>query len=56
MTGTVRVCNMPDRYSKYVVARSVGGKLWFWGSWEDSKKANSVADEIGNAIVVEFDV
>lgn len=40
-----------DQY-KYIVARRVGGELWFWGAWNDRDKANDVAEELGNGVVL----
>ena len=40
-----------DQY-KYIVARRVDGELWFWGAWNDRDKANDVAEELGNGIVL----
>lgn len=37
---------------KYIVARRVDGKLWFWGAWNDRDKANDVAEELGNGVVL----
>lgn len=37
---------------KYVVARRVEGKLWFWGAWNDRDTANRIADSLGNGVVV----
>ena len=37
---------------KYIVARRVDGKLWFWGAWNDRVKANDVAEELGNGVVL----
>lgn len=37
---------------KYIVARIVGDELWFWGAWDDMPKAEKVAHELGNAVVV----
>ena len=37
---------------KYIVARRVDGKLWFWGAWNDRDKANDAAEELGNGVVL----
>lgn len=37
---------------KYIVARRVDGELYFWGAWNDRNKANEVAIELGDGIVV----
>ena len=36
---------------KYIVARSLGGELWFWGAWDDEAKATQAALEIGGVVV-----
>ena len=46
----VSVFNLPPDYKKYVVARYVDGKLWFWGSWDDKDRADEVAEEIGGIV------
>lgn len=40
-----------DQY-KYIVARRVDEELWFWGAWNDRDKANDVAEELGNGVVL----
>lgn len=40
-----------DKY-QFVVARRVNGELWFWGAWNDRNTANTVADELGNGVVI----
>lgn len=37
---------------KYIVARNIDGELWFWGAWNDRNKANEVAIELGNGVVI----
>jgi hypothetical protein len=48
--------NMPDYASEfpYIVAREVEGELWFWGVYEDGKRADEVAGQI-NGIVLEVE-
>ena len=41
----------PELIKKYVVARWADGELWFWGTWDDNKRANEVAEEIGGIVV-----
>lgn len=51
---TVEIQNVAS-YAKdyrYIVARNVDGVLWFWGAWNDKNKANAVALELGNGVVV----
>lgn len=52
--ASVRIHNMPEYAAKrkYVVASFVSGKLWFYGAWDDQAKADEVAAEIENGIVV----
>lgn len=51
----VGVNNQPDDPKKFIVARydGVTHALWYWGSWDDLKKAREVADGFDNGIVVE---
>ena len=51
----VGVINQPDDSRKYIVARydGVTQALWYYGSWDDLKKAREVAEEFYNGIVVE---
>ena len=37
---------------KYIVAKVIDNELWFWGAWDDMLKAEKVAHELGNAVVV----
>jgi len=37
---------------KYIVAKVIDNELWFWGAWDDLLKAEKVAHELGNAVVV----
>lgn len=52
MKCNVEVLNVPKDHDKYIVARLSDGELWYWGSWDDEKKAKITALEI-NGIVVE---
>lgn len=47
------VKNLPAITYRYVVARLIEGRLWFWGSWESFDDAFNVAVELENGIVVE---
>lgn len=49
------VNNQPDDSRKYIVARydEFTQALWYWGSWDDLKKAREVAGGFDNGIVVE---
>lgn len=51
----VGVNNVPDDPRKYIVARfdETTHALWYYGSWDDLKKAKEVAEELYNGIVVE---
>lgn len=47
------VNNIPNYpLNKYVVARYEGGKLWFWGSYETKDRAEEVADEVIDGLVL----
>lgn len=52
MKCNVEVMNVPKDHDKYIVARLSNGELWYWGSWDDERKAKITALEI-NGIVVE---
>ena len=54
---TVKVQNVASyaKDYKYIVAKRVNGELWFWGAWNDKNKANAVALELGNGVVVKND-
>lgn len=45
-----------QRYGKFIVARYVGIELWYYGIYETRKRAEEVAWEIGNGIVLEAEV
>lgn len=40
---------------KYIVARVDGTELWYYGTYDDEEFAYKVADELGNAFVVEVE-
>lgn len=52
MKCNVEAMNVPKDHDKYIVARLNQGKLWYWGSWDDERKAKIRALEV-NGIVVE---
>ena len=41
----MKINNLPDKLSKYVVARRVQNEYWFWGTWRDEATAYRVAEE-----------
>lgn len=41
----MKINNLPNKLSKYVVARNVDGEYWFWGTWQDEATAYRVAEE-----------
>lgn len=48
----IPVNNIPDyaRGKRYVVARYENGEFWFWGAWDDRKKADEVAYQINGKV------
>ena len=48
------VKNLPEYANeyKYIVARQIDGDLWFWGAWNNMKKAINAAEEIGGKVVI----
>lgn len=44
--------NIPDYASEYpyIVAHEIEGELWFWGAYDDSDRANEVAEKIGGVV------
>ena len=48
------VKNLPEYANeyKYIVASQIDGDLWFWGAWNDMKKAINAAEEIGGEVVI----
>ena len=51
---TVDVKNAPRTLtSGYMVARAVDGELWYYGTYEEKDRAEYVAQEIGNGVVLE---
>lgn len=50
----VKINNLKD-YAldhKYIVARIVDDELWFWGAWDDDQRAEEVARQLGNGLVI----
>ena len=51
----VKIKNMPSEpISGYVVARLVRGELWYYGTWREHAKAEDVANEFENGILVGY--
>jgi hypothetical protein len=49
----VNVNNMPAHPVKgFVVARCVMGSLWYYGTYETEERANDVAFELENGVVM----
>lgn len=50
---TVDVKNAPRTpISGFMVARLVDGELWYYGTYPEKERADSVAVEIGNGVVL----
>lgn len=45
-----------EKYGKFIVARYEGIELWYYGTYKTRKRAEEVAWEIGNGIVLEAEV
>ena len=47
--------NMPENrdHHGFMVVRTEGGCLWYYGTYPVKERAEEVADEIGNGIVLE---
>jgi len=52
MKATVKINNLPKEHFKYVVANIVSNELWFYGSFNRSNQAESVAKELGEYAIV----
>lgn len=54
--GRLRARNIPNHPIKsgYMVARAADAELWYYGLYETYKRAEQIAIEIGNGIVVEI--
>lgn len=48
-----KVNNLDVEHERFVVARLVDGELWYWGSWDDEKAAERVAQQFDNGVVVD---
>ena len=52
----VIINNVPDDVEKYVLARSVDGEFWYWGSWADRDSAyeamKNLVLELNNCVVI----
>lgn len=48
MKEKLKVYNLPDYAweNKFIVYRSVDGKAWFWGAYNEVSEAQKAADEI----------
>ena len=49
-----RVQNLPEYANEYqyIVASRIDGDLWFWGAWNNMKKAINAAEEIGGEVII----
>lgn len=55
LKSNLEVNNLPDYpLQKFTVFKLVNCGLWFWGTWDDEQMAKDVAQELGNAVVVEL--
>ena len=50
MNAMIDIKNLPPYHECYIVARSVEGDFWYWGSWKDQDRAAEVADRIGGYV------
>lgn len=50
-----KINNIPTyaKEYKWIVARLEDSEYWFWGAWNDEKKALEIADKLENAAVYE---
>ena len=48
---TVKVKNVTEGSSKYVVARLDHNELWYWGRWDTQKEAERVAEEVDGIVL-----
>lgn len=50
----MKINNMPDLANgkKYIVFRTVDGEAWFYGAWDDAKKAIDVACEVDGKVIL----
>ena len=47
----VKVKNVTEGSSKYVVARLDHNELWYWGRWDTQKEAERVAEEVDGVVL-----
>lgn len=40
--------------NKYIVAKAVRGRLWFWGAWDSKSEAEKVASQFDNGVILEY--
>lgn len=50
---SVKVENFSNTEGRFVVARAINGGLWYWGTFDTRDKAEKVASQFENGIVVE---
>lgn len=50
-----KINNVNEIYARYVVARLVNGEFWFYGAWDDGRKAEEVASGFREENGVVFD-
>ena len=51
--ANVYINNYKSGEEKYIVARLVAGELWYYGRYESIERAEMVAAEFENAVVIE---
>lgn len=47
----INVRNCESLTGRYAVVRNCEGEYWYYGTYDDFARANSVANEIGNGFV-----
>lgn len=54
-SGQVKIQNCAKDPSRFIVARAVGGELWYWGSWDTEEEAKRVIhdNDFDNGVVIE---
>lgn len=50
----VVIYNMPPSAEDFVVARLVNTELWYYGSYETQERAEVVAEQLGNGVVLDI--
>lgn len=50
-----KINNLPDyaQNCNYIVATTVDGELWFWGAYDDYKKAQYAANETFDRLIID---